>query len=331
MSYDLVKKPYKNCKHHLVILGAGASLATLPNGDKNNKKLPVMDNFIEVLNLSSLLKEAKLDTKSSNFEVIYNELFNKGRFNDLRQELESRIYEYFSNLELPEEPTIYDYLVLSLRKKDVIATFNWDPLLLQAYIRNGRFIKSLPHLLFLHGNVMIGVCDKDRFQGFRGNICPKCGNKLKQVKILYPIKDKDYGSNEYISTQWNLVEQCFKHSSLITIFGYGAPKSDFKAMQLFKSAWGKLEERELEEFEIIDIKDEEQVLDIWGDFIFSHHYQIVDSYFKSYIALTPRRSFEAYFERFLNAQFLDIHPLPEKVSFSQLWESVLELIKYEED
>jgi hypothetical protein len=33
-------------------------------------------------------------------------------------------------LELPDHPTVYDHLLLSLRKKDAIFTFNWDPFLL---------------------------------------------------------------------------------------------------------------------------------------------------------------------------------------------------------
>ncbi|MHA1748548.1 MAG: hypothetical protein ACTSXN_02865 [Promethearchaeota archaeon] len=45
---------------------------------------------------------------------------------------------------MTESPTIYDYLILSLRKKDVIATFNWDPLLVQAAWKNRNF--DLPNI-----------------------------------------------------------------------------------------------------------------------------------------------------------------------------------------
>lgn len=34
---------------HLVLLGAGASLAAFPNGDKNGLKLPLMNNFVETV------------------------------------------------------------------------------------------------------------------------------------------------------------------------------------------------------------------------------------------------------------------------------------------
>jgi len=33
-------------RSHVVILGAGASRAVLPNGDTNGKKLPVMDGLL---------------------------------------------------------------------------------------------------------------------------------------------------------------------------------------------------------------------------------------------------------------------------------------------
>ena len=37
----------KNSRPHLVILGAGASYAAFPNGDKNGRKLPLMNNIVE--------------------------------------------------------------------------------------------------------------------------------------------------------------------------------------------------------------------------------------------------------------------------------------------
>ena len=36
---------------------------------------------------------------------------------------QTAIFQYFSSLSLPGIPTIYDHLLLSLRPKDVIATF----------------------------------------------------------------------------------------------------------------------------------------------------------------------------------------------------------------
>ena len=35
---------------HVVILGAGASVATIPNGDANGKKISVMNDFFQKTN-----------------------------------------------------------------------------------------------------------------------------------------------------------------------------------------------------------------------------------------------------------------------------------------
>lgn len=55
---------------HLFILGAGATKATIPNGDKNGRQSPVMDNFLQEIGLSDLLKEVILKTQSNNIENI---------------------------------------------------------------------------------------------------------------------------------------------------------------------------------------------------------------------------------------------------------------------
>lgn len=120
---------------HLVILGAGATIATIPAGDKYGRKSSVMDNFISELQLNDLFKNIQLKTNSKNLENIYSELYERNDCQNIRLALEERIFNHFDLLCLPDQPTIYDLLIISLRKKDAIATFNWDPLLLQAYNR----------------------------------------------------------------------------------------------------------------------------------------------------------------------------------------------------
>lgn len=117
---------------HLVILGAGATIATIPAGDKYGRKSSVMDNFISELQLNDLFKNIQLKTNSKNLENIYSELYERNDCQNIRLALEERIFNHFDLLCLPDQPTIYDLLIISLRKKDAIATFNWDPLLLQA-------------------------------------------------------------------------------------------------------------------------------------------------------------------------------------------------------
>lgn len=220
-----------NCKSHLVILGAGASLAALPDGDKNGKKLPLMNNLVEVTGINDILDQENIPWKEKNFEDLYSELSdNLIKNNVTLQKIEGKIYNYFSNLELPDKPTIYDHLILSLRKKDVIATFNWDPFLVQATRRCSKISTSLPKLIFLHGNVAVGICKDCKVMGWINEPCLKCNNMKEKTKLLYPISKKNYLENQFISSMWNDFDYYLKRSFMVTIFGYGAPKSDVEAI-----------------------------------------------------------------------------------------------------
>lgn len=59
---------------HVVILGAGASCAVIPNGDKNGKWISAMSGFIKKLGLSDIIEKVSINTKSDNLEDIYMEL-----------------------------------------------------------------------------------------------------------------------------------------------------------------------------------------------------------------------------------------------------------------
>ena len=65
---------------HLFILGAGATKATIPNGDKYDRQSPVMENFLREIGIESLLNGVKLKTKSHNIEAIYSELVTKPEY-----------------------------------------------------------------------------------------------------------------------------------------------------------------------------------------------------------------------------------------------------------
>jgi len=329
MSFEAeVKTKCDSVKPHLVILGAGASLATLPEGDKNGFELPIMNNFIETVGLEDLLENINLKTDSNNFEDIYSELYHR-EYREKLNEIENRVYDYFCNLRLPENPTIYDYLILSLREKDAIATFNWDPLLVQAYQRINYITDELPQIIFLHGNVWIGTCKEHKIGSIRGYGCPECDKKLERVKLLYPIKEKNYEDDEYISGQWQNLQIFFENAFSITIFGFSAPKTDQAAINLFKEAWGDIEDRSFEEIEIIDIKDDETLKNTWDEFIHNNHYRTTKSYFNSQIALCPRRSIEAYYEQLFNAKFVKDHKIHPGLSFYELQKEIDELIRYE--
>lgn len=315
-------------KPHVVILGAGASVASFPSGDKNGRIAPLMDDFIDILNLAPLLDKANIDYRNKNFEDVYSSIYGRKECDAIRQEIETFVSNYFSSFVISDAPCIYDHLVLSLRDKDVIATFNWDPFLMQAYLRNRKFFK-LPRLLFLHGNVTVGFCLEDKELGINGDTCSKCRRHLNPTKLFYPISEKDYHNDPVIADQWHQLEFYIKNAFMLTIFGYGAPSSDVSAIALMKNAWGDSENRVLEEIEIIDTKDEEMLRKTWFPFIHSHHYQTYKNFYDSWISKHPRRTGEAHINQFLKGRWIENNPLPVNANFEELW-SWFDVLYHEE-
>lgn len=142
---------------------------------------------------------------------------------------------------IPDKPTIYDYLVLSLRKKDLIATFNWDPLLLKTIRRHSKTI-NIPNVAFLHGNVAVGVCIHCNIKRYKYNsICHRCYKPFDDMKLLYPVENKNYSSDRIIKDEWELLKHYFEISLYVTIFGYSAPDSDVDAKKLMLDASIKID------------------------------------------------------------------------------------------
>lgn len=289
---------------HVVILGAGASCAAIPNGDKNGQKISAMKGFIDKLKMTDIIQSLNLSTSSNNLEDIYMEMDEREDCSNAKMELERRIEQYFSTFQIPDNPTVYDFLILSLRKKDFIATFNWDPLLVQAYDRCHKITKDLPELGFLHGTVAIGLCKKDKRAGQIGTQCSVCGKNFHRIPLLYPVKEKDYVSNPFIADSWRLLTAYLKTAYMITIFGYSAPSSDVAAVGMLKKAWGDVHQRNLEQIEIIDIQPKESVIQSWTDFIHTHHYQVIDNLFDSYIGKFPRRTCDVLFDNTMNVKWM---------------------------
>ncbi len=285
---------------HVVLLGAGASLAAFPEGDVSGRRLPLMNDLVEVVGLEPFIEpiSAELDIEK-NFEKIYSMLKANPRHRCLVEKIEEKIDSHFSSLKMPKEANKYDFLILSLREKDAIITFNWDPFLFDAYMRNVnvRRIASLPKIYFLHGNVRIGYCryHPERW-GERRGLCPICSNRFEGVPLLYPDK-KDYSSPEYIQRSWEEAKYLLREAFVLTIFGYGAPDSDADAVDLLKSAWMERSERRIEYVEIVDIKssDEDLRSDLytcWEGFTPTKHLKLIDSIWNSWIMMYPRRSVE---------------------------------------
>lgn len=298
MSNSEIEFNMKN-RPHVVILGAGASCAAIPNGDKNGRKIPAMKGFIEAFGLEKILEKVTINTTSDNLEDIYMELERRSTHEplcaEIQRELNDAIKEGMNSYLLPDKPTIYDFLILSLRKKDLIATFNWDPFLVQAHKRVARYTNNLPNLVFLHGNVAVGFCEQDRILCDAGKRC-RFGRELKPLQLLYPVANKDYTSDAGIVASWRELNKALKIAYMITIFGYSAPKSDVQAIETMKKAWGPVEDREYEQIEVINIGDEKEVIKSWEDFIHTHHYDYCTNFFDSSLAKYPRRTCDMLFD-----------------------------------
>ena len=202
-----------------------------------------------------------------NFEEIFSELY-ENHDNEKIATIQGKIEEYFGMLDLPEVPTIYDHLVLSLRSKDLIATFNWDPLLMEALgFKNREAGLTMPRLAFLHGNVSVGHClsSTHKTSGVAWNQCSKCGQPFKRSALLYPIRRKSYAENQFIANEWAQLRWGFKNAFMITIFGYSGPKTDEEAIYAMKQAWGEGGGREMEQtsFIVSPTQDEDELVRNW--------------------------------------------------------------------
>lgn len=319
---NLIQNP-KIQKPHVVLLGAGASRAAFPNGDRYDKKLPLMNDFVETLELTSILNSNGIDP-SQNFESIYSNI----KDNMIRNTLENQINKYFSALTLPATPTDYDRLLLSLRKKDAVFTFNWDPFLFDAWVRN-QHIAKLPEIFFLHGNVRIGSCIKHQQWGRKLNLCPTCNNRFTEVPLLYPIEKKDYSQNEYIKEAWKNAKYFIRNAFTITIFGYGAPSSDIDAVELLRSAWFDGNHRILEHIELIDIADSDTLHERWHSFTPTNHYAIRNNFSESRLFRWPRRSCESLFYPMTEGIACEEFPLPTTDNFDELHRYTAEISHYE--
>ncbi|ABD69054.1 conserved hypothetical protein [Rhodoferax ferrireducens T118] len=282
-----------NHASHVVLLGAGASLAAFPAGDANGRKLPLMRNLVEVVGLGDLLAAHGVHENHEDFEALYDGLAVDNTNPELLRTLEDQLHAYFAAMQLPEEVTLYDLLLLSLREKDVIATFNWDPFLAQAFRRN-RSIRRLPKILFLHGNVEVGACREHRRSGFIEQRCSECGNLMEPSRLLFPVKHKDYTSDPFIRSEWEQLQWALERAYLVTIFGYSAPATDVEARSLLLNKWMENPTRELAEIDIVDIRPREAIKSSWADFFVRQHYGIFPDVRRTISFHHPRRSCEAF-------------------------------------
>jgi hypothetical protein len=315
-------------KAHLAILGAGASKSV----DKN---MPLMNNLIETCGLQEDIRHYDINpTEIVNFEEFYSKIYNDDSYARLIEIINDKIFNYFSKLELTDKPNAYDYLFLSLTKKDVIATFNWDPFLWQAAKRNHQvFPNDNPILLFLHGNVKAGHCYKCRINGELGFLCSNCQKPMRKIPLLYPIGKKDYTENQYIKDAWNRLHLAIEKSFITTIYGYSAPKSDSEAMDVFLKLHNRKDHREFSVIEVIDIKPKKELDKSWKKFwtlpqrmrdvtytlsedCYFYPRQIEDSLIYHY----PRNTTRALFETRMQQNPIELNSIPKFKVLAELQE-----------
>ena len=312
-----------NHSPHVVILGAGASRACCPNGDLNGKALPLMNDFVETLQLKDLIKSIGEDA-NQNFEALYSKLYKTGD-NSLLEKIQARTQNYFSQIRIPSHPTIYDYLILGLRKKDLIVTFNWDPLLPQAYRRWRHLGDVLPQIAFLHGNVDVGINRDKKVCGFLSD----GASHLEPTTLLYPVDQKDYNSDPFIADQWNLATFHLEHAYYITIFGYSAPTTDVEARSLLLKAWKQNTSRIFSQLEIIDIRDKDSLKKSWSDFLDEIHGGVTSSFDNNILLRHPRRSCESFAFATLQQDPWHENPIPKTADLNEL-ESWIKILIQEE-
>lgn len=287
---------------HLVILGAGASKDAMPDGDVRGKRLPVMKEFISTMGITEYVRRIDGVPKTDDIEEVYSWLSESGRHQDELFVIENVIRDYFADIELPSTLTKYDLLVLSLRKKDYIATFNWDGALVQSYMRMRRITDDMPQMLFLHGNVEVGYCPECKTYGHYLAKCHKCGKPFEEVPLLYPVRHKNYQEEGFISEQWKILENVVSEAALITIYGYSAPKTDIEAIDILKQSFARLgTPRFFDTIEIIERPgfNIDDISDAWVDLsaMAKDHLKIRTSVFDSYMFRNPRRSLDFLWKR----------------------------------
>lgn len=324
---QLIENP-KRSAPHVVLLGAGASRAALPEGDANGKILPVMNDFITVLELEGLIRKTNL-SEFDNFELFYSKLHQEAKHIQLKHEIEQRVYDYFESIALPNQPTIYDKLLLSLKETDAIFTFNWDPLLFDSCMRN-RGVVPLPKIFFLHGNVRIGCCPNHPFiWGAKHTHCTECNQSFKSIPLLYPIEKKDYSADKHIEAVWDAAKIIIRQCITLTIIGYGAPRSDQDAVNIIKQAWYSESDRKFEGIEVLDIKSKDELYESWKSFTPTQHCRMSDDYLQTRIYTWPRRTIEALEHYSIHGIPCEGFPFPDTDDLYELQEYAKDIAKFE--
>jgi hypothetical protein len=175
--------------------------------------------------------------------------------------------------------------------------------------------------VFLHGNVAVGVCHAHDTYGFYGARCGVCGREYDQSRLLYPVLDKRYRDDPFISDQWTKLEAKLNEAFIVTIIGYAAPVSDEAARGLMHLAWNANDTRTLADVEIVNRDPRRTVLKRWADFITGDHFHITRRVSATLSFRFPRRSCEALAGAVLQNDPWQENPVPRfrRLQHLQSW------------
>ena len=238
----------------LVILGAGSTIATIPNGDKNGEESYTLANLLKDKTFTSFLEKVQRNFSTNDVEDLCKQLYKEDR--PLYYEFESLVRKKYARLELPEEFTILDRLVLSLTSNDAIVSFNWDDLVIQAYQRMSDYVpeEMLPILAFPHGNAQT-VYNNKHYTSKRIVTSPGWFDS----PLNMPVDEIDYKSDVFINSQWHILDFFMRNAQMITFFGYRGPDSDEQDLKHLDELFAKNEI--CDKIEIID-KDQESAVEV---------------------------------------------------------------------
>ena len=150
------------------------------------------------------------------------------------------------------------------------------------------------------------------------------------TKLLYPVEVKNYEADQFIASEWEAAKWFLQNAFTLTIFGYSAPNSDAKAVNLMKSPW-TMDEKIIELVEIIDVKHRDTLYETWKPFIFHHHYDCRSCFYQSFIANYPRRSSEAIYIPTYQGDPAEQFPIPRQADFNELYAWLEPIAQHEKD
>ena len=82
----LIQSPSEDARPHVVLLGAGASLAAFPNGDRLGRTIPLMKNLVEVIDLGLLIEQTGENIgKENDFEAIYSRIASDLKYSGIKE------------------------------------------------------------------------------------------------------------------------------------------------------------------------------------------------------------------------------------------------------